>query len=305
MKGQWKFVYLLLAIAFHGSRCMQAEMASAEASGAHLGILTAQKADELGGVIQFDLNLLRLSPELLENKIVMSYFIALNNCQDRGVEDQLRNELDHPKLVAYYKPKAQEILHELPRFVRTTSLVGEHLHLGEYDTARNAFPLLNPTMRGPQRPEHSLQLGGDVVFVVGDRGRDNLKTLCPVAHDMLPKHNELPREYHIFYSPIGFDELPMPEEEARAYIHSHSAVQRAATLRIDIHIQDKAPRLWATNERLNRADFSGQAARIGVVSANDQKVIGSLLDDGTIDAPPTPRRRPNRGCRQSRCRQRS
>jgi hypothetical protein len=105
---------------------------------------------------------------------------------------------------------------------------------------------------------------------------------------MLPKRNELPREYHIFYSTIGFDELPMPEEEARTYIHSHPAAQRAANLRIDIHIQDKAPRPWTANARLNRADFSGQAARIGVVSANDQKVIGSLLDDGTIGAPPAP-----------------
>jgi hypothetical protein len=50
--------------------------------------------------VRFDLNYLRLNPAALDQKPVMRYFAALNNCNHRDVERALFNELDYPAVAA-------------------------------------------------------------------------------------------------------------------------------------------------------------------------------------------------------------
>ena len=84
------------------------------AADAGFGTLTPGMLDKIDdATVRLDLILMRLKPELLESKQFMRYFIALNNCGNATIQAQLDNELDYPKLVAYYRPRAQLILASL------------------------------------------------------------------------------------------------------------------------------------------------------------------------------------------------
>ena len=93
---------------------LQTGIAFAQESTPQMGTLTKDTVDQLGyGGARFDLALMRAVPSLLDQKPIMQYFIALNNCHNREVGRALQNELDYPKLAAYYQPRAQEILNAL------------------------------------------------------------------------------------------------------------------------------------------------------------------------------------------------
>jgi hypothetical protein len=247
------------------------------------------------GTVRFDLNAIRLKPSLLENKFVMQYFIGLNNCQDRKVEHALQNELDYPALAKYYKDNATAILSSLPDAGGLGMFTGNHqggvlwgrpfggydpklktLALGEYDTKRQVFPIL---VSGKGRP---FEVSGVQHFV---SDRQSLEKTCPVAYDEIIRsyqaRQSLPSAYNVTFPAKTFNELPLPEAEARAYINSvTSSTNRAVYLGVDVHLTELAP-----SSSAGEVNFSGNIARIFVLNTSSGAIVGKLFDDDSLAAP--------------------
>jgi len=251
--------------------------------------------------VDFDVNFMRLHPEALDQKPVMQYFIALNNCNDRNIERAIYNELDYPALAAFYRAKAAQILDALPRTVRDVALyrfIGgqqsgsvrlwtQSLSLGEYNTQRKAFPLRYP---GKDNVEIGNQLSAD-------NTRPNLSRACPVAaRAQAAASRDLPAQYLLSIQPAAYRELPMDEDAARKYIDS-SRGQRNVFLAVDVTILDSPPAIEPLNNTATKATFRAQTSRIRVIDGNTLKALGTLFDDHTLPAetqaaqpppPPTP-----------------
>jgi hypothetical protein len=249
--------------------------------------------------VRFDLNYFRLNPAALDQKPVMRYFVALNNCNHRDVERALFNELDYPALAAFYKAKASQILAPLPRTITDVSfdrfiggyqqgnlrLWSQSLALGEYDPQRKAFPLKYP--------------GKDLVEIPNalsmDSGNRNLSQTCPAAQKAaIAVSLYLPNKYEITVPPAAYRELPMDEAAARQYIDS-AAQQRAVFLAVDVAIRDSAPNVDRENNVIAKATFQAQVLRLRVIDSRTQKPLGALFDDGSLradtqvaQAPPAP-----------------
>lgn len=117
----------------------------------NLGTLTKETVERLNNqTLRFDLSLARLDPAVLDDKAFMRYFILLNNCRlnapapntpaatvDPRIVRALDNELDYPKIAAFYKTKAQGMLEGLS--VSDGDLLITAGSLGTYDTAKSAF----------------------------------------------------------------------------------------------------------------------------------------------------------------------
>jgi hypothetical protein len=236
--------------------------------------------------VRFDMNFLRLHPAALDQKPVMQYFIALNNCSDRNIERAIYNELDYPALAAFYRSKASQILNSLPRTVTDVALyrfIGgqqsgnwklwtQSLSLGEYNAQRKVFPLKYP--------------GKDSVGIADSLStgstRSDFTRSCPAAARPASAVNAyLPAEYVISIKPAVYRELPMDEEAARKYIDS-SRGQRNVFLAVDVTILDSPPVVEPLSKTSSRATFRAQTARIRVIDGNTQKPLGALYDDHSL-----------------------
>lgn len=129
------------------------------------GTISPQQFSEFGSSVEFDINLVRLYPNILDNPQFMRYFVALNNCGSPQIPQLLNNELDFPQIAAYYKAHAAEIISGLPPIVSVGLYGGARSHgddrlldtakLGEYDVQRGVFPIITHQGMSVMRP------GGD------------------------------------------------------------------------------------------------------------------------------------------------
>jgi hypothetical protein len=237
--------------------------------------------------VRFDLNYLRLNPAALDQKPVMQYFVALNNCNQHDVERALFNELDYPALAAFYKSKAAQILAPLPRTITDVSfdrfiggyqqgnwrLWSQSLSLGEYDPQRKAFPLKYPGKDMVEIPE----------ALSTDSNRNPGQT-CPAAQKTAgAAHSFLPLKYEIAVRPAAYRELRMDEASARQYIDS-AGQQRAVFLAVDVAILDSAPNVDRGKDFVAKATFRAQVLRLRVIDSRTQKPLGALFDDGSLRA---------------------
>jgi hypothetical protein len=264
--------------------------------------------------VRFDVNYLRLNPAALNEKAVMKYFIALNNCNHRDVERALFNELDYPALAAFYKPRAAGILAALPRtitdvaFDRTIggqqvgrwSMWTQRLTLGEYDAQRKAFPIKYPASQDGTKPKRD---GVDIPEALSTEssGR-NLTQSCPAAQKAAAAAQRfLPTNYEIQLRPAQYRELPMDEASARQYIDS-AGTQRSVFLAADVAILDSPPAIDRGANGIVKAAFRAQMVRLRVIDSQTQRPLGALFDDGTLQtdrqiaqapaAPPPPAAKP-------------
>lgn len=236
--------------------------------------------------VSYDVNYFRLNPAALDQKPVMQYFIALNNCNNSQIERALFNELDYPALAGYYKSKAPQILASLPRTVTDVALyryIGGHqsgawrlwsgsLSLGEYNTQRKAFPLKYPGKDSVEIPD---------TLSTESNGRD-LSKGCPTASRAAGAASAyLPATYAIALRPAVYKELPMDEDAARKYIDSANQ-QRNVFLAVDVTLLDSPPTISHINNSSTQATFRAQTARIRVIDANTLKPLGSLYDDHSL-----------------------
>ncbi|HTP34428.1 MAG TPA: hypothetical protein VMJ75_19760 [Candidatus Acidoferrales bacterium] len=238
--------------------------------------------------VRYDLNYLRLNPAALDQKPVMQYFAALNNCNHRDVERALYNELDYPAIAEFYKARAAEILAPLPRTITDVafdryiggSQVGnvkmwtQSLTLGEYDRRRQVFPLRFPGKDSVEIPE-AMSI---------DSGSRKLAQTCPAAQKAASAvHAYLPAKYEIALRPAAYRELPMDEASARQYIDS-TGPQRPVFLAVDVAIQDSPPNIERGNNFLAKATFEARVVRLRVIDSRTEKPLGALFDDGTLRA---------------------
>ena len=253
------------------------------------GRLTADDIQRINQAsVRFDINYLRLNPAALDNKAVMQYFIALNNCNDKDISRALFNELDYPRLAAYYKLKAPQILASLPKTVTDVALyryIGgqqadgwrmwtQSLNLGEYNVQRKAFPLKYPGKDSVEIPS-SLSTEG---------GSRDLSKGCPAAARAATAANSaLPNTYTILLKPAVYKELPLDEDAARKYIDTASQ-QRNVFLAMDVAILDAPPTITRTGNSTATATFHAQAVRIRVIDGTTLKAVGSLYDDHSLPA---------------------
>jgi hypothetical protein len=264
--------------------------------------------------VRFDVNYLRLNPAALNEKAVMQYFIALNNCNHRDVERALFNELDYPALAAFYKPRAAGILAALPRTITDIAfdrmiggqqvgnwrLWAQSLTLGEYNSQRKAFPLTYPAGQNSGQAKRD---GVDIpeALSTASSGR-NLTQSCPAAQKAAAAANRfLPTNYEIRLRPAQYRELPMDEAAARQYIDG-AGPQRSVFLAVDVAILDSPPAIDRGANSVNRASFRAQMVRLRVIDSRTQHPVGALFDDGTLQtdrqiaqapaAPPPPTAKP-------------
>jgi hypothetical protein len=281
------------------------------------GTLTPEKLAQMGTTAQLDINLIRLHPEVLENKAFMVYFISLNNCSNRAVQHSLDNELDYPRLAAYYESKEAEIVSALPPIAS----------MEMYDAAKGTFPLIfHGAWGGGQRASNSnppsdnagnsaapgqgttISLGSlfhkklddkgsakpaqaNVHHVVQIEGVFEVPSIrdpghaCPAGYLGGP-YGILPGQYMINVDPMGFDELPMPEAAARAYIDGHPPASRGVELAVYVRILDKVPEIVEQSGRgpgnIRQATLSGAVAKISVIDTLTRASLGNLFDDHTI-----------------------
>lgn len=238
--------------------------------------------------VRFDLNYLRVNPAALDDKPVMQYFIALNNCGRPDVERALFNELDYPALAAFYRAKAAQILASMPRTITDIAFdryIGGHqsgnwtlwsqsLSLGEYDRTRHAFPLKYPGKDEVEIPDALSTPGGD----------RNLGRGCPAAQKAASAaRSYLPSQYEILVRPAAYRELPMDEASARQYIDS-AGPQRGVFLAVDVAILDDPPNVDREKNFIRKATLRAQVARLRVIDSRTQKPLGTLFDDGSLRA---------------------
>jgi hypothetical protein len=97
-------------------------VASSENPGLKLGILDAGGKQRLAVETKLDLFLLNYNTSLLDDQRIMRYFIVLNNCavptDAREIGKAFNSEFDYPKMVAFYRTKAPEILEGVPVTLR-------------------------------------------------------------------------------------------------------------------------------------------------------------------------------------------
>ena len=267
-----------------------------ELEGHHI-LRTSELLEMNNGTVRFDLNALRLNPQLLEKKPVMQYFIALNNCNDSGVERAVENELDYPALASFYGGKAAEILAALPDTGGLVMFGGERitpgsgipqhtvlwgrravgnapipksLTLGEYDINRGVFPIV-VSDKSP-----SIDLAG-TLQTAADRA--SLQKSCPVGYNTLIRarvSSFLPAAYAVTVPSMSFSELPMSRNDARKYIDGASNGERGIAFAVDLHLKP-----GAAPSAPNEFTYDGTVARVTVLTRASSQPIGALYDDHT------------------------
>ena len=259
-------------------------LSPAAASGFKYGILDEAGLNKLGkgAAIRLDLNLLRLSPELLDDKHYMQYFIALNNCSDKNVSKMLSNELDYPDLLALYKPKALEILKSLPMsagvvLYADAGLWKKVLALGEYDKTKGSFPILYAG-----QPDGA-EIPATITYYFG---KTEDRATCPVANQVLSSvvHGAMPASYNISIKPMSFKELHVDEAAARNYIQGVGGSQRVVVLLVDIHLLDTPPTVKKSGSTITAVSFTGEVGRVRVAKMNGD-TVGVLFDNHTLPPP--------------------
>ena len=105
------------------------------------------------------MNLLRNDPALLNDEAVLKHFMAANNCDNPAFEKELSNEFDYPKMAAFYRAKAPEILKTAPA---TLHVMLKGFYIGQYDSAKGAFPFVDTSGRKKPTTLSSIQPVNDL-----------------------------------------------------------------------------------------------------------------------------------------------
>ena len=255
------------------------------------GWLRAEELERMeNGAVHLDLAAMRFIPDMLTQKSVMQYFIALNNCHDSGIQRALQNELDYPALASFYGARTKDILAGLPDTAGVVLYRGntkgavlwgrptggydptlKTLTLGEYDVARKAFPIL------VSDKSKSFEVAGTQEVVAE---RSSQQKSCPTAYNTVMHPGGIagiPASYSVTVAPMTFSELPMNEADARKYIEGASSGQRGVVLGVDLHLKLNAQRSTAKEPA-----FDGTVARVTVLKNTSFQPVGTLYDDHSL-----------------------
>lgn len=268
------------------------------------GILQPSELEQMNNsTVRFDLNAMRVNPNLLQEKPVMQYFIALNNCNEASVERALQNELDYPALANFYSAKAAEILAGLPDTARIAMFAGDSkpgdqswvlwgrravgnapipktLTLGEYDLSRRVFPIL------VSDKSKTIDLAGTQRI---EADRASLQKSCPVGYNTLIGSRALsvlPTGYSVSVPSMTFSELPMDEGDARKYIEHPGSAQRNVVLGVDLHLkpahQSSTTKEFASDGTIARVTVFAESGCTNCPHNLSFQPVGTLYDDHSL-----------------------
>jgi hypothetical protein len=83
---------------------------------------------------------MREDPAVLNTPTFMKYFIALNNCANPAISQQIDSEFDYQRLASYYSSHAADIL---SRVANTITVEYRGDFAGTYDFATKSFPIVD------------------------------------------------------------------------------------------------------------------------------------------------------------------
>jgi hypothetical protein len=265
--------------------CLQSLTAVAQGPASAFPVLNLPHLESRSGEndgLRLFLNLLRLNPALLQDELILKHFIAVNNCNNSdAMLKAFDSEFDSPKIMAFYKAKAPEILNEAPSTIQP--MIGP-FYLGQYDAAKRAFPFVDPTKKG-------------ATITIGDvEPQNDLQRAC-VAGGLFfkqpfdPFHSGAPSgamvsqglTYRLHFNPVTLTELPMDEASAQKYVASlpnynpAARTPRIVFLLIDMEILQEPAKLDIGREGA-LADFHVEVKKLSVVHQGNRGfvVIGVL-----------------------------
>ncbi len=244
---------------------------NAEPKLATLDLPTWDRITSKGGslVPQLDLILLRYDTSFLDDTNFMKYFITLNNCGDRNVAKGLNNEFDYPSMVAFYKPRAQEIVKFVPN---TFSInMGTSFYLGEYDMTRKAFPFVDGLRK------RQVIAFNNVTPVNSPTGIP----LCPGtnrSYRLTDTYSTKPApfpEYMVTFNEIKFAEVAVDEATARSFAARFPGGLRPVSIILDIEVLPDPPKIVrkkmaGTVITLTYVTFAGVVKKVSVLTSLGQ-----------------------------------
>jgi hypothetical protein len=250
-------------------------LAFAQQSSSSQGIMDLQKIEKNGRIagLRDDLVWFRLNPSVLDDKMVMRYFIALNNCDSRTILKEMDSEFDAPKLTAFYKAKAPEILNQVPLWIGYSG----GAYLGEYDTAAKAFPLTDATGKKQPITLASFSLNPDRTALNYSCGN----ALLALRND--PGSMFLGIGYIVTVPTTTFTALSVDEETAHQYVLGRGIGRagggRPVTILIDFDILPQTPELVQRPRKGSGSDvrFQAKLSKITVLAGFPLKPMGTLI----------------------------
>jgi hypothetical protein len=215
----------------------------------------------------------RLNPAALDDSMAMWYFIGLNNCGSHTILKELDSEFDAPKLIAFYKAKAPEILNRVPLWLGYSG----GAYLGEYDIATKAFPFTDPN--GKKQPiaiaSFSMMPGRTAL----NYGSGN--ALLALRND--PNSVFLGLGYIFTVPRTTFTALSVDEETAHQYMLGRGVGRagsgRPATIPLDFDILPQTPELVPRARKGSGSDvrFQAKVSKITVLAGFPLKPMGTLI----------------------------
>lgn len=246
----------------------------------NLATLGQDTFDRLAGNdLKFQVAVLRANPSLLDETRIMRYFILINNCHetkdihaqvDPRIVKALDNELDYPKISAYYKERAQPILDGLKLGPLTVMIDGPRL--GSYDTAKHEFPFIQHIPR--VGPRSGFIIAGYVEMGTGGGDKSLLNVCFPASFENSTHH--LFERFSVELNPMNFSGLPMDEADARKYIESTEPNFRSTLLKIDLDLTAK-PQVDLNPRSGNiKANFPADIKGVTILKAQSRETLGVL-----------------------------
>jgi hypothetical protein len=243
---------------------------------------------------QLDLFLLRHNPSLLDDKLIMHYFIMLNNCgAPRTDIVRLRrsfdSELDYPPIAKFYKARASPIVKDIPTGLtlhmdtfpdpRDKGLIPTPLELGEYDTTRKAFPFVFRV--GGNKTKMTLAFDDTKPFPA--RGNITGVNSCMAATQSYGGVSGLGRSiYIVAFKAVKIAELPMDESAAGTWIRKYAGARRI-TLDLDLDLLQQPPESVSVRNPLGGSQgwkFAAELKKITVLDAR-KEIVGVLDPQST------------------------
>ena len=192
--------------------------------------------------------------------------MAANNCPNANAiafAKALNSEFDYPKMAAFYKDEAPEILKGVPSSL-TVTLGG--FVLGQYDSGKGVFPFVKTTTLTDIEPINDIGTCG--AWGYGPKNAQD-----PFFEQRL--------DYRInFKPPITISTLSIDEANARKFVEGLRTANRGVLIVVNLEIlpaPTKSPQRQEAVADRWLVNFDGRVNKITVYGAEQHQVLGVIL----------------------------
>ncbi len=198
--------------------------------------LGAHSGNNVG--LWLDLLLMREDPAVLNTPTFMKYFIALNNCANPAISQQIESEFDYPRLASYYSSHAADLLSRVPNTI-TVKYGGDFA--GTYDFATKSFPIVDSVGKNVTF--------GITHFVVDSGSNPSRNSQCNALRSLKGRGSPGDPDpiftmYNlVFDKSFSFTSIPMDESSAKNWVQRTYGTKRNFSLVVDIEIPEQKPKV--------------------------------------------------------------